>query len=315
MVPLCEHRLPFRGMTEVPILRASLINDRVAGRLASDELDARVRRRGPSTPMEMDVMQYMFRTMTAALLLLSACGGDDDDELSGFSSTGDAPASTSAGTQQSEGSSEGLDTASSGGPSIGGPPEILGIVAMPAMISEGDIWSISVQATDPDGLDDIVGATLLSSDGGSAYGVLEQISGGTFSTSLSWSQIHAVVPIEFIGTEERVFLVEILDAAGGIASEMVSVTLSCDEGGACDGDCTPLDTDSNCGMCGVACELGADCVDGLCEGGFCGDGWIDPGENCDGTELGGFDCFSLGFMGGELACNRATCMFDVSMCF
>ena len=47
----------------------------------------------------------------------------------------------------------------------------------------------------------------------------------------------------------------------------------------------------------------------------CGDGAIDPGEDCDGAELGGQTCegLDLGFTGGTLACGP-DCSFDASMC-
>ncbi len=52
--------------------------------------------------------------------------------------------------------------------------------------------------------------------------------------------------------------------------------------------------------CGPAC------------GELCGNGIIDDGEDCDGTELGGMDCVALGLAGGTLACNG--CSFDTSGC-
>jgi hypothetical protein len=46
----------------------------------------------------------------------------------------------------------------------------------------------------------------------------------------------------------------------------------------------------------------------------CGDGMVVPGEQCDGADLQGFDCASLGLGGGTLACDPVTCSFDTSMC-
>lgn len=46
----------------------------------------------------------------------------------------------------------------------------------------------------------------------------------------------------------------------------------------------------------------------------CGNGDIDPGEQCDGDNLQGFDCLSLGLGGGRLGCDPITCTFDTSMC-
>ncbi len=48
---------------------------------------------------------------------------------------------------------------------------------------------------------------------------------------------------------------------------------------------------------------------------LCGNDRIDPGEPCDGTDLGGLDCEGLlqGFTGGTLRCSAA-CQFDTSAC-
>jgi hypothetical protein len=48
--------------------------------------------------------------------------------------------------------------------------------------------------------------------------------------------------------------------------------------------------------------------------GNCGNGVIDAGEQCDGGNLQGFDCQSLGLNGGTLACDDTMCTFDTSMC-
>jgi hypothetical protein len=46
---------------------------------------------------------------------------------------------------------------------------------------------------------------------------------------------------------------------------------------------------------------------------FCGDDVAEGSEACDGTDLIGEDCVSLGFDGGRLACG-ARCAFDTSAC-
>jgi len=45
----------------------------------------------------------------------------------------------------------------------------------------------------------------------------------------------------------------------------------------------------------------------------CGNSTVDPGEDCDGAELGGQTCAGLGYDSGELACTGA-CGFDTSSC-
>jgi hypothetical protein len=44
----------------------------------------------------------------------------------------------------------------------------------------------------------------------------------------------------------------------------------------------------------------------------CGNGRLDPGEQCDGTNLFGRTCQDLGFVGGTLACDH--CIFDNRGC-
>ena len=46
---------------------------------------------------------------------------------------------------------------------------------------------------------------------------------------------------------------------------------------------------------------------------LCGNGAIDPGEDCDGADLGDATCVSIGYPGGSLGCN-ATCHFDTGAC-
>lgn len=63
--------------------------------------------------------------------------------------------------------------------------------------------------------------------------------------------------------------------------------------------------------CTEACQIDLS----LCTGDLptCADGVKDCGEDCDGEDLGGQSCETLGFAGGSLACS-GTCAFDVSGC-
>ena len=47
---------------------------------------------------------------------------------------------------------------------------------------------------------------------------------------------------------------------------------------------------------------------------MCGNGVVDPGEQCDATDLDGQTCYSVGYHGGTLACFSHNCMFDTSDC-
>jgi hypothetical protein len=77
-------------------------------------------------------------------------------------------------------------------------------------------------------------------------------------------------------------------------------------GDATTGDATSTDTSAG------SSDSSSSSSDGGVPG--CGNGAIDPGEQCDGADLQGFDCVSLGLGGGVLACDPITCTFDTSMC-
>jgi hypothetical protein len=41
---------------------------------------------------------------------------------------------------------------------------------------------------------------------------------------------------------------------------------------------------------------------------------LDPGEQCDGVELKGETCETLGYASGELGCDPVMCTYDASGC-
>ena len=55
------------------------------------------------------------------------------------------------------------------------------------------------------------------------------------------------------------------------------------------------------------------CRNGICIVPVCGDSVTDPDEECDGDDLGGQTCESLGLGGGTLGCS-SNCMYDKSGC-
>ncbi len=64
--------------------------------------------------------------------------------------------------------------------------------------------------------------------------------------------------------------------------------------------------------CGADCQLDTS----GCGTARCGDDTIqtDFGENCEGENLGGASCVTLGYATGSLSCDAATCRFDLSGC-
>ncbi len=64
----------------------------------------------------------------------------------------------------------------------------------------------------------------------------------------------------------------------------------------------------------LSCTAGCTLAAGVCTG-FCGDDdvQVSSGEECEGSDLNGNSCVSLGYSGGVLAC-QADCTFDNSGC-
>jgi hypothetical protein len=83
----------------------------------------------------------------------------------------------------------------------------------------------------------------------------------------------------------------------------------------CDGDINPY-TCEDLGYDGgdIGCTRDCQLDTSACLGAVCGNGTVDPGEQCDLADLQGFDCDSLGLGTGTLACELATCTYDTSGC-
>jgi alpha-tubulin suppressor-like RCC1 family protein len=114
-----------------------------------------------------------------------------------------------------------------------------------------------------------------------------------------------------------------------IAKESVCGNGELEYGEECDGqefrwpDCQAFGFAAGSLFCDCQCRISVDwcqCPPGTrpegrgCTQAGCGDGSIDVGENCDGVDLNGETCVSLGHMGGSLACDPVTCLFDESGC-
>lgn len=79
-----------------------------------------------------------------------------------------------------------------------------------------------------------------------------------------------------------------------------------------DRDCAE---DALCDKASSLCVVGATPTDAASPDttpATCGNGKLDPGETCDGTNLSGQDCQKLGFAGGNLSCK--SCQLDTSGC-
>ncbi|EDM77294.1 hypothetical protein PPSIR1_26293 [Plesiocystis pacifica SIR-1] len=85
-----------------------------------------------------------------------------------------------------------------------------------------------------------------------------------------------------------------------------------------EGDTTTTDggTDTTDGGTDTTTDGGTDTTETTDDGMMaeCGNDILDPGEDCDGLDLNAEDCYSLGFLNGNLACNES-CEFDLSTCY
>lgn len=153
----------------------------------------------------------------AAWLVLAACGGSGGDDTG---PTPDAPAP---------------DAPASSDPSA---PRFLSFGTNVTAISEGESVVFTAVLTDPDGIDDLIGGSLTSTDGSVHYGAFAT-SGqeGSYTITLAWAQLQQIDDITFRTMEARQFRAEFFDVAGHAVERAVSISLQCGGYGACSGRC------------------------------------------------------------------------------
>jgi hypothetical protein len=187
-------------------------------------------------------------------IVMAACDGG------GRSATRDDDGGTSSSSNSA------TSTGVGGSMTVPGGPEVM-LVAAPDSMTEGGSVTFTATVIDDDGLDDIVGGMLTDEGGTTVYAPFTQLSAGTFSVSLSWSQLNAFEPINFQNEMVKVFRAEFTDTTQKAGSANVAVTLTCNLGTAIDGVCAtcalpvaaPVD-------CASACQLFYDCGLLVCDG-------------------------------------------------
>jgi hypothetical protein len=181
---------------------------------------------------------------------------------------------------------------------------------------------VSAVVTDPDGIDDLIGGTLMTTDGASTFGAFAtDASEGAYSISLTWTDINAAQAIDAPAdaTTPRGFRASFFDVAGHSVYRDVTVKLGCaDHRLACGGECL-VDA---CGVCGKTCV--AVCGDHVCATGettldcpadcaICGDLVCSPGETASNCPL---DCTAA--VCGDGVCSHGetvtSCTADCAVC-
>jgi hypothetical protein len=146
-------------------------------------------------------------------------------------------------------------------------PRILTLDTNITVMHETNPLVITAVVTDPDGIDDLIGGTLLDPDTGAAYGAFATAAAeGAYSITLDWGTIDLVRGIDApTGGAPRAFRARFFDVAGHTADGNVDITVACMNPNlsACSGDCVNLMTSyDHCGACNTPVPDGAECVDG-----------------------------------------------------
>lgn len=145
-----------------------------------------------------------------------------------------------------------------GGTAPGG-PTFLSFSANTMLLEYNETLIFSAVLTDPDGIDDLIGGTLVDAGSGATYGSFQTSAAeGSYSLSVSWDQIDTVITIEAPPTGiERAFRAEFFDQGGNKATGDITVTLRCSSPGSTTnsyGCCAGTQTnwnyeDGSCGSC------------------------------------------------------------------
>lgn len=124
----------------------------------------------------------------------------------------------------------------------GSPPEITDVLVSGKLDDTPAIVTLTVDVSDPDGLQDIAGGKAFSPDKQTFFAAFSQLSAGTFEAAIGWQQLSDADPVVFGvgGSVTRDVLIQFTDVAGHVVTKTQSLQLTC---AACLGQCRA------CGKC------------------------------------------------------------------
>lgn len=249
----------------------------------------------------MGCMKYS-KKLGIILTLLVACGENTSSMTitaptapTTLPSTGDASTGTTGGETSL------VPTSSTTMANAG--PVFLSFNTNVSKITEGESVIFTALLTDPDGVEDIIGGSLLSENEAIDYGpfvAAGQV--GTYSISLSWAQIEQSASINFENTELSLPLrARFFDQGGNKAVSDAQITLACAGGSACNGSCTNISADgANCGACDHTCSSMT------CSESKCGPIWSECFVKTDGFSTCAEVCQSISESCEEAQCGAFT---------
>lgn len=146
-------------------------------------------------------------------------------------------------------------------------PRILSLETNVTVLRSDQTLVVTAVVTDPDGVDDLIGGSLVDAAGGGTYGAFATSAAeGSYQITLDWGALDTVLSIDAPRTGvERRFRARFFDVAGEVAESEFAVTLRCadDAHSACAGVCVDTATDpEHCGACDRLAPEGTTCRDG-----------------------------------------------------
>jgi hypothetical protein len=194
--------------------------------------------------------------------------------------TGDNSSTTGNGSTGSGSNGETSNDGSSNGETLNNAtaaPKISSFQVDSPRITDGQQVTFTAVVTDPDGLEDLSGGTLLDPDTMEPYGSFSTDGAeGTYSLTIQWIDLHGMEAINFRTSDTRRLTAEFADQEGNRARQTIALELHCDGREACDASCGYAQCDGvcmndeflredHCGSCGNACPEGARCEGGTCQ--------------------------------------------------
>lgn len=122
--------------------------------------------------------------------------------------------------------------------------------------------------TDPDGIDDLIGGTLLSPSGASYGAFATSAAEGSYEIRLTYDQIRPVDPLASTpkGGAKRTFMAEFYDQAGHKVQQSLDVNMACDlpTAGICNDACYDFVNGTQyCGSCTTPIATEDECDNGV----------------------------------------------------